>query len=109
MPQRANLTLYQGDDWAATVQVQNTDGTPADLTGYTAVAQIRTIPASTAQVVTSLGLGVELPNTINLALSHGQTQQLGGSYVWDLQCTETDGTISTIMSGVVHVIPEISQ
>jgi hypothetical protein len=109
MPQRANLTVYQGDDWAAAIAVQNADGTPADLTGYTATAQIRTIPANTAQVVTSFGLGIALPNTINLALSHDQTQALGGSYVWDLQCTETDGTISTLMSGVVRVIPEISQ
>ena len=108
MPQRSNLTLQQGDDWTATVVVQNADGTPANLTGYTAKAPILTIPAATAQVVLQMGLSIASPNIV-LALTHAQTQTLGGSYVWELQTTSNTGTVTTLMAGTFNVIPQITQ
>lgn len=49
---RADLTIYQGDDMAWTVLVTLEDGiTPADITDYTALAQIRRSVADQDPVV----------------------------------------------------------
>ena len=37
MAGRADLAIYQGDDYAATVTVSNPDGTAANLAGYVAI------------------------------------------------------------------------
>ena len=34
MPSKANLAIYQGDDYAAAVTVLNGSDAPPDLTGY---------------------------------------------------------------------------
>ena len=39
--QCVNLDVYQGDDFNTAIDFYNDDGTDADLTGYSALAQIR--------------------------------------------------------------------
>lgn len=107
----ADLAIYQGDDWAATVTVTNADGTPADLTGYTAQSQIRTGPADqTYLVAAELLCDVVLPNLISLSLTHDQTTLLTEpTYQWDLQITSSAGEITTILRGDVNVAPEVTR
>lgn len=109
-PRQADLTLYQGDDWAATVNVLNLDMSPADLTGYTAQAQIRRSVADQDPVVAAeLQATVELPNLVLLFLSHAQTTLLAGQYQWDLQLTSPQADIVTILAGGVNVTQEVTR
>ena len=109
MPQFANLGIYQGDDFSAVVTVLN-GRDPADLTGYTAQAQIRAGVADQAsepaiQMVTS----ISSPN-VYLSIPHTQTATLTGGYIWDLQLTHTaDGIVSTILRGNVLVTQEVTR
>jgi hypothetical protein len=113
MASKANLDIYEGDDYLAQVKVSN--GLPPDqvLTGYTAKAQIRAGPADTnttilAEFVTSIASPY-----ITLSLDHTQTAALGGQLYdlarWDLQLTDSSGTITTILAGDVHITPDITR
>ena len=107
MASRADLTITNGDDYAATVSVLLDDGqTPADLTGYTVLAQIKNNPSDlAADAVMNFATTVN-QNTIALGLTHDQTQTLIGSrYVWDLETTDSSGWIATIVYGQVTVRP----
>lgn len=111
MPRPANLALYQGDDWAAMATVVNSDRTPADLTGYTAQAQIREgIADQTWLIEASLLCAIVLPNQISLSLTSRQTTRLRQpTYRWDLQLTSPDGIITTILAGQVNVIFQVTR
>ena len=106
---RADLVIYQGDSYAATVTVHNADGTPADITGYTAQAQIRRLVAdSDPVVVVDIGTTVVSPNVI-LDIPHSETEPLQGRYVWDLQLTTPDDQIMTIVAGKVILTAEVTR
>jgi hypothetical protein len=110
MVSKANLAIYQGDDFAAVVTVYNGTATPPDLTGYTVQSQIRLGPADTnPDVVVEIATALHPPNTINLSIPRNITVQLSGSYAWDLQLTAADGTVSTVIAGLVTVTPEVTR
>lgn len=109
MPGKANLVLYQGDDYAAVVTVSNGGGS-LDLTGYTAQAQIRMGPAdSNPQVVVEIDTSVDPPNQIGLTIPSDITGQLSGVYAWDLQVIDPNGVVSTLLAGNVTVTPEVTR
>lgn len=106
----ANLNLYQGDDYIADVTVLNADGSVPDLTGYTAVAQVRspgsdpTLPPDAVPAILISG------NVITLQLAHTQTLALNSPpYRWDLQLTDSMGWVTTVLNGVVTVIRDVSR
>jgi hypothetical protein len=106
MPSKADLAIYQGDDYAAVVTV---DGVP-DLTGYVAQAQIRLGPADLCpQVVVEIDTALALPNQINLLIPDNITGRLSGIYMWDLQITDPAGITSTILAGNVVVTREVTR
>jgi hypothetical protein len=112
MPNIQNLGLYQGDDFAATVAVTS-GGATADLTGYTAQAQIRADTADNISTVTyQIPATITVPPTagnISLSIPRATTATLSGRYLWDLQLTAAGGTIQTILYGKVFVQPEVTR
>jgi hypothetical protein len=112
MATECDLSIYQGDDWAGLVTVSNPDLTPADLTGYTAQAQIRTGPADQDPIVAAeLSCTVQLPNQVLLYLNNTQTGALDGAqqYYWDLQLISTTSQITTILYGEVNLQQEVTR
>lgn len=112
MVQKAGLIcLYQGDDWAGLITVNNCDGTPADLTGYTVNAQIRQGPADQQwRIAACFTPAIILPNQISISLTHQQTTCLRNRlYYWDLQIASPDGVITTIVAGQVNVTPDVTR
>ncbi|PWT79186.1 MAG: hypothetical protein C5B60_00105 [Chloroflexi bacterium] len=108
---RQDLTLYQGDDWAAMVCVNNSDGTAADLNGYSVQAHIREGVADQSwDRAAELTCAIVLPNQISISLTNRQTTQLTQpSYRWDLQIVSPDGITTTIMAGQVRVLLEVTR
>lgn len=104
-----NLQVFQGDDFAAIVLVTNADGTPANITGYTALAQIRRAVADVDPVVVATFTATVASPNVNLSLSNAQTRPLTGRYVWDLQLTSPAGVITTVVAGRVVVTAEVSR
>lgn len=105
----ADLQIYQGDDWAALVEVFNSDGTPADLAGFSARAQLRRAPADTdPEIAIELTCAVSA-SAVSLSLTHDQTFDLCGRYMWDLELTGGAGTVVTILAGNAVVTAEVTR
>ena len=108
-PGNLTLALYRGDSYAWTfVLWADADKTvPVDLTGVTVKAEIRDKPGGT--LITPLALTVTLPNTIDAALDAASSALLAASGgAWDLQLTYPDGTVATVLAGVVRVTMDVT-
>ena len=107
---KADLLLYQGDDYAATVTVEQAGLDPDQvIAGYTARAQIRDDFADVAPgVVLEVATAVDSP-IITLFIPAADTAKLAGDYVWDLQIISPTNVITTILSGYVRVQPEVTR
>lgn len=106
---KEDLKIYQGDDYSGTVTVRNEDGTPADLTGYTAQSQIRRAVADAEpEIAVQITTTVVSPNVL-LSIPRIETEPLQGRYTWDLQLTTDGNQIITIMAGKVIVTPEVTR
>lgn len=105
------ICIYQGDDWAGLLTVNNCDGTPADLANYNVNAQIREGTADQQWRIAACFLpAIILPNQISLSLTHRQTECLRNiNYRWDCQIVSPDGVITTVVAGRVNVTHEITR
>jgi hypothetical protein len=105
-----DLYIYQGDDWEASCAVTDEDGAPADLTGWSARAQVRRQVADVdTEIAVDIVTTIQPPNTIQLTIPHTDTALLSGTYIWDLELTDQSGIITTILSGSVIVKPEVTR
>lgn len=109
-PVTQDLTITRGDT-ETVVLVSTTDGsTPINITGRTYTAQLRTSPdisivsASFTCNVTNGAAG-----EVTCVLSAASTALLDpGYYYWDLQ-ENASGTISTLLSGTVTVLADVTR
>jgi hypothetical protein len=109
MPDRGDLEIYQGDDYAATVEVTNSLPPDQILLGYTAQAQIRQGVADTyPSVLIEMQATVSTPY-VYLSVSNAQTVLLTRNAYWDLQIIDGSGVITTIMAGLVLVTQEVTR
>lgn len=105
-PTPVDLYLYAGDDVDLNVAVTDTAGTPVDLTGFTASAQIR----ATADANTSVDFEATLlANAVALHLDGTETTGLPAKAVWDVQITSATGAVTTLAAGKVNVYPEVTR
>lgn len=106
----ADIHVYQGDDYIAIVTVTNPDGTAANLTGYTAQAEIRPTTADRSEPpLAQFQCGIS-GNVVTIILTHAQTELLASQILlWDLQLIDSSGWITTIMAGNVMVAFEVTK
>ena len=110
MPSKADLSIYQGDDYGAEVSVLNADGSAADLTGATAKAQIRVDTADKAPAVVAEMTASIAGSKVTLSLLKAETAKLTRpNYVWDLQLAMPSGGVITVLNGRVTVTPEVTR
>jgi len=110
MSTRCDLQIYQGDDYAAEVAVFNVDGTPTDLTGCTAAAQIRNGVAERAPEVVVPFTAVVSPPKVTLSILKTDTTKLvQPQYYWDLQLTFPNTSRVTVLHGTVRVKHEVTR
>jgi hypothetical protein len=109
MATKANLFIDQGTTFTTIVTLTDTDGNVIDISGYTGAAQMRKhYTSSTAKTFTvSLG-GVN--GTIELSMTANTTANIeAGRYLYDVELTDTGGTVSRVFEGIVTVNPNITR
>lgn len=103
------LQTYQGDDYNATIDVLQFDGTPANLSGYTCIAQIRRDVADRATVVDATFTTSITGSQIFLSLDDNITATLNGRYRYDVELISSAGHHQTIVSGDLVVRQDVSR
>ena len=107
-----NQEIDQGSTFSKQITVYETDGTTVqNLTGYTVAAQLRKNYTSTAY--TTILATIQSPPTggiIVISLTAVQTAALkSGRYVYDLQITAADTTVTRVLEGVITIRPEVTK
>jgi hypothetical protein len=107
-----NQNIDQGSTYSKSITVYENDGTTIqNLTGYTATSQLRKNYTSTAY--TTILATIQTPATngiIVMSLTAVQTAALkSGRYVYDLQITAADATVTRIIEGVITIRPEVTK
>ena len=91
-----NITLNTGEYFSRDFYLDNIDGTPLDLTGYTAASQMRKHPESVKQTADfNVGFIDRANGRIRVSLATTTTRLVKpGRYVWDVMFTEGQGPSS---------------
>ena len=109
-----NVTIDQGADWYLDVTYDNPNGTPVNLTSYTAALQLRSLPESATAVLSlSTGSGITITGATGLvAISATATQTRAideGTYYYDLEITSPAGVVTRLVQGQAVVTPEVTR
>jgi hypothetical protein len=111
-----NLLVEANADFTVTVELTNEDAdgnlTTLDLTGYTALAQIRKRygSSSVSETFTVAFTADRTSGKIALELTDVQTGTLkDGRFVWDLQLTDAAGNKTRTLEGRLTVLPSVSR
>lgn len=109
-PATQDLTITRGDTETIVV-TSTTDGTtPIDISGRTYSAQLRTTPDIAIVSASFTCTVTDAPNgQVTCVLSAANSALLDpGYYYWDLQ-ENASGTISTLLSGTVTVLADVTR
>lgn len=105
-PMTTDLHVYAGDDLKLHVAVTDDAGAPIDLTGYTAMAQVR----DTTDGATSIDFTATVAaGGIDLVMASALTTTLPAKGVWDVQITSATSEVTTLAGGRVTVTPDVTR
>jgi|TARA_R110001592_G_scaffold58814_5_gene178104 hypothetical protein len=108
----ANLLIDQGASFSSTITVFNSDDTIFDLTGYTGASQVRkSYSSSSASATFTVSFASDRSTgQVTLTLTPTQTAALEeGRYVYDVEVTSTDSTVTRVLQGTVTVSPNATR
>ena len=111
MAARANYIIDQGTNFSSTVTVKDSQGVALNLTGYTATANMALGYASTR---TRTALTIEFASDrttggVTMSLTATQTAALEAParYVFDLDITDSSGTVTRVIEGLMTTRPNV--
>ena len=104
-----NLTIEQGSDYEIELTITNDNGTPLDLTGYTADSMIRKHYGSSVTESFDISFVDRLAGEINLSMGSSITSSLKeGRYVYDVVITSVNNFKTRVIQGNVLVNPGVT-
>lgn len=108
MSVRYDITVRQGATYELTIPVQDSDGDPITLTGYTVAGQVRETHAADTvlhELVPSIE-GSDVVVNISAATSSEWSWRYG---VYDIELTSPDSKVTRLVEGSVTVSPEVTR
>jgi hypothetical protein len=106
----AELTLEQGASFTTTVTVNGSDGSPTNLTSYTAAAQMRKSYYSTTANNFTVTVSNAANGELTMAMSAANTANLTpGRYVYDLLITSPTSVKTRVVEGIVTLLPSVTR
>ena len=105
-----NITINTGEYFSRDFYLDNIDGTPLNLTGYTAASQIRKHPESVnATADFKVGFIDRANGRIRVSLATTTTRLVKpGRYVWDVMFTDSSNKKSIVIEGNVLATQDIT-
>ena len=106
----AEITIEQGADYSSTITVNDSTGTPQNLTSYTAASQIRKSYYSTTATSFTVSVTDAAAGQITTAMSAATTANLTpGRYVYDVVMTSPANTKTRIVEGIATVLASVTR
>jgi len=107
-----NISAYQGDTFTLQFTV-DTDGTPWNLTGYTAAMQVKPFATSTTKILdltSSSGITLGgVAGTVTVSVSAAtMAAATAGRHVYDLKLTSGGGVTTTLLAGQFIILQEVT-
>jgi hypothetical protein len=106
-----DITIQQGDDRPLVWTLADANGAPVNLDGYTAVAQVRAKPSSSAVLhewSTTNGKAVLAESTVVLKVDDSETWTWARG-VYDLHITDPASRTEVIARGSIALIPAVTR
>jgi len=105
-----NLYVDQGAFYRTYVTVANTDGTPLDLTGFTAASQMRKSYQSSTAYNFTTSISNPSQGRVRVELSSEQSRVIpAGKYLYDIEVRSPTGERTRVVEGIVLINPEITK
>jgi hypothetical protein len=112
-----NTVIDQGANWYLTVTYQNPNGTPINITNYTAALQLRSLPSDPVAVLTltTQNGGITITGatgTVAIQATHQQTGAIDeGNYFYDLEIYSNNSPSATtrLVQGQIVVSAEVTR
>ena len=112
-----NTVIDQGADWYFDVTYQNPNGTPINLTGYTAACQLRSLPNSPSAVLTltTQNGGIAITAGTGVVALHAtaiQTMAIDeGNYFYDVEIYSpaNPSVVTRLVQGQITVSAEVTR
>ena len=101
-----DVRMTQGDSFVEELIMEDGDGDPIDLTGYSFASQLRRTASGT--VVATFSISVS-ESTVTRTLTPAVTLGLSGTYVHDFQWTDPSARIRTLLSGDFEIEAEVTR
>ncbi len=109
MALKANITIDQGTSFATTIDVTDEDGNIVNLAGFTGAAQMRKHYTSVTSTSFTVSINAAL-GAVSLIMTANVTNSIApGRYVYDCELTDTTGTVSRLVEGIVTVTPGVTR
>ena len=112
-PGTYNFNLYRGDQYDFVINPKNPNGTPFDLTGYTALFAVATERGNPAAFVGSASASVDSSGIDKVTCkipSLFSSQLSGTSYVYDIEVlNSSSSTVYTLLTGNITVTQDVSR
>lgn len=106
----AELTVEQGASYSTTVTVNGSDGSPTNLTNYTAAAQLRKSYYSSTATNFTVNITDAAGGTITMTLTAANTANLTpGRYVYDLLITSPTSVKTRVVEGIATILPSVTR
>lgn len=129
LPARYDMTCPQGTDWSRTLTVNDSGGSPLDLTSYTARMSVRKkvggteiISLTTVNGRITLGgaagtivLSITSADSANLApagytpIGLEPSVSVAPAYVYDLEIVSPTAAVTRVCEGTFTVTPEVTR
>ena len=106
----SNFYIDQGADFSTTLYLTDSNGDILNLTGYTALAQIRKTYGSTTIAGTFTTVLTADSGQLALSLTDVVTAAMGsGRYVYDVLLTDGSGDKTRVLEGQAILTPGVSR
>lgn len=102
----------RGDSDAKGFVIQDPAGVAVDITGFTFRLTVNTDldPDPGTQLFTVVGVIMDAPNgKVAFAPTVADTDQTPGEFFYDVEQTDAEGLVSTVIKGVCEIVQDISK
>jgi len=104
------LFLEQGTDFSTSITLDDVNGDPYNLTGFTAKSQMRKSYYST-NATANFTITILTPTTgvLTMSLPSANTANIAaGRYVYDVEIKDSTNNVSRVLEGIVNVLPRVT-